>query len=288
MTARRAHVCGRHRVGGLYHGRIVLSSEAGSPPDRTGCAHAARGDRVARLSMRSSSQHREPRHSMLRTTPSAMSNVRLGLRENLGQFTLLVVVNAFVGAMPTGRSPRSDDRTNLSVELKCASVDVELVKNVLARSVQLRRTKLRRPLVAVFVRCRPHPVLRDRSCDRDRSVTAYVFVVCGDPYTCDFSRGIIGGLANRLDPAAKASRDNNAPCRKLGADSCTYIVWRPMVPAIRCRDTPSHRTGATALGIRHKAAHRLPLGAATPRTARVPPGIATAATKKEMLEERVA
>ncbi len=28
-----------------------------------------------------------------------MSNVRLGLRENLGQFTLLVVVNAFVGAM---------------------------------------------------------------------------------------------------------------------------------------------------------------------------------------------
>lgn len=28
-----------------------------------------------------------------------MSHVRLGLRENLGQFSLLVVVNAFVGAM---------------------------------------------------------------------------------------------------------------------------------------------------------------------------------------------
>lgn len=28
-----------------------------------------------------------------------MNDVRLGLRENLGQFTLLVVVNAFVGAM---------------------------------------------------------------------------------------------------------------------------------------------------------------------------------------------
>jgi MFS family permease len=27
------------------------------------------------------------------------STIRLGLRENLGQFTLLVVVNAFVGAM---------------------------------------------------------------------------------------------------------------------------------------------------------------------------------------------
>ena len=28
-----------------------------------------------------------------------MTDVRLGLRENLGQFSLLVVVNAFVGAM---------------------------------------------------------------------------------------------------------------------------------------------------------------------------------------------
>ena len=28
-----------------------------------------------------------------------MNTVRLGLRENLGQFALLVVVNAFVGAM---------------------------------------------------------------------------------------------------------------------------------------------------------------------------------------------
>jgi hypothetical protein len=50
-------------------------------------------------------------------------------------------------------------------------------------------------------------------------------VVCEDPYTCDFSRGIVGGLANRFDIGAKTSHDNNSPCRKKGADSCTYIVW---------------------------------------------------------------
>jgi hypothetical protein len=52
-----------------------------------------------------------------------------------------------------------------------------------------------------------------------------VVVVCDDPYACDFDRGIIAGLANRFDPTAKTSHDNNAPCRKKGADSCTYNVW---------------------------------------------------------------
>jgi hypothetical protein len=52
-----------------------------------------------------------------------------------------------------------------------------------------------------------------------------MIVVCGDPYTCDFSRGIIGGLANRFDPGARCSHDNASPCRKQGADSCTYMVW---------------------------------------------------------------
>ena len=33
------------------------------------------------------------------TAPTADAAVRLGLRENVGQFALLVVVNAFVGAM---------------------------------------------------------------------------------------------------------------------------------------------------------------------------------------------
>jgi hypothetical protein len=33
------------------------------------------------------------------STPAASGSVRLGLRENLGQFSLLVLINAFVGAM---------------------------------------------------------------------------------------------------------------------------------------------------------------------------------------------
>jgi len=52
-----------------------------------------------------------------------------------------------------------------------------------------------------------------------------VVMVCEDPYACDFDRGIIAGLANRFDPSAKTLHDNSAPCRKKGADSCTYIVW---------------------------------------------------------------
>lgn len=52
-----------------------------------------------------------------------------------------------------------------------------------------------------------------------------VVVVCEDPYTCDFERGIISGLANRFDASAKTAHDNDAPCRKKGADSCTYVVW---------------------------------------------------------------
>jgi hypothetical protein len=52
-----------------------------------------------------------------------------------------------------------------------------------------------------------------------------VVVVCEEPYTCDFDRGIVAGLASRFDGLAKTSHDNNAPCRKKGADSCTYMVW---------------------------------------------------------------
>jgi hypothetical protein len=50
-------------------------------------------------------------------------------------------------------------------------------------------------------------------------------IVCETPYTCDFERGIVSGLANRFDPSAKTAHDNNAPCRKKGANSCTYVVW---------------------------------------------------------------
>jgi len=50
-------------------------------------------------------------------------------------------------------------------------------------------------------------------------------MVCETPYPCDFERGLISAVANKLDPAARTAHDNSAPCRKNGADSCTYIVW---------------------------------------------------------------
>jgi hypothetical protein len=49
--------------------------------------------------------------------------------------------------------------------------------------------------------------------------------VCEDPYGCDFDRGIITAMAARFEPNAKTAHDNDAPCRKKGADSCTYVVW---------------------------------------------------------------
>src|SRR5262245_37821570 len=50
-------------------------------------------------------------------------------------------------------------------------------------------------------------------------------VVCETPYTCDFERGVVSGLAARFDPNSKCAHDTNAPCRKKGASSCTYVVW---------------------------------------------------------------
>src|SRR5215471_4974219 len=49
--------------------------------------------------------------------------------------------------------------------------------------------------------------------------------VCENPYPCDFDRGIIAAMASRFEPTAKAVHDAQAPCRKKGAESCTYVVW---------------------------------------------------------------
>jgi hypothetical protein len=48
--------------------------------------------------------------------------------------------------------------------------------------------------------------------------------VCHNPYPCDFDRGIITAMATRFEPLARTVHDNDAPCRKKGADSCTYVV----------------------------------------------------------------
>jgi predicted hydrocarbon binding protein len=48
---------------------------------------------------------------------------------------------------------------------------------------------------------------------------------CDNPYPCDFDRGIIAAMATRFQKQAKAVHDSEAPCRKKGAESCTYVVW---------------------------------------------------------------
>jgi hypothetical protein len=52
-----------------------------------------------------------------------------------------------------------------------------------------------------------------------------VSCVCDNPYPCEFDRGIISAMANRFERQARTVHDNEAPCRRKGADSCTYVVW---------------------------------------------------------------
>ncbi len=50
--------------------------------------------------------------------------------------------------------------------------------------------------------------------------------VCKNPYPCAFDRGILTSMAVKFEPHAKVVHDDRRPCRKKGADSCTYlIVW---------------------------------------------------------------
>jgi hypothetical protein len=50
-------------------------------------------------------------------------------------------------------------------------------------------------------------------------------LVCENPYPCEFDRGIITAMATRFAPTSRTVHDNDAPCRKKGGSSCTYIVW---------------------------------------------------------------
>lgn len=57
-------------------------------------------------------------------------------------------------------------------------------------------------------------------------------MVCKTPYPCDFDRGLLTALCSRYKPAGTTARavvthDDSKPCRKKGADSCTYLVtWQ--------------------------------------------------------------
>jgi hypothetical protein len=52
-----------------------------------------------------------------------------------------------------------------------------------------------------------------------------ITVVSNTPYPCDFERGIVGGFAARFTPTARTTHDNSAPCRRKGAESCSYVTW---------------------------------------------------------------
>jgi len=52
-------------------------------------------------------------------------------------------------------------------------------------------------------------------------------MVCNTPYPCDFERGIIHAMAMRFMKGGsfpKVVHDDSQPCRKNGAESCTYLV----------------------------------------------------------------
>ena len=53
------------------------------------------------------------------------------------------------------------------------------------------------------------------------------FVTCSTPYPCSLTRGYLEGFAKRFGYTAKeviVRHDESTPCRKQGAESCTYVV----------------------------------------------------------------
>jgi len=47
---------------------------------------------------------------------------------------------------------------------------------------------------------------------------------CENPYPCEFDRGIITTMAKKFEDRATVLHDDSKPCRKNGAESCTYII----------------------------------------------------------------
>lgn len=51
--------------------------------------------------------------------------------------------------------------------------------------------------------------------------------VCENPYPCAFDLGILTVMAERFESSARVAHDGAQPCRKRGANSCTYsITWK--------------------------------------------------------------
>lgn len=51
-----------------------------------------------------------------------------------------------------------------------------------------------------------------------------IAVVGRNPYPCDFDLGILTGDVERFAPTGRVVHDDRSPCRKKGADACTYLI----------------------------------------------------------------
>jgi len=51
-----------------------------------------------------------------------------------------------------------------------------------------------------------------------------IISVCENPYPCDFDKGLITALANRFEKMSRVVHDDDAPCRRNNAESCTYTI----------------------------------------------------------------
>jgi hypothetical protein len=62
-------------------------------------------------------------------------------------------------------------------------------------------------------------------------------VTRGGRWPCDFDRGLLTGLALRLDPSAVVGHLGSDPCRKDGAPACKYLVtWGAPAESQRARE----------------------------------------------------
>jgi predicted hydrocarbon binding protein len=60
--------------------------------------------------------------------------------------------------------------------------------------------------------------------NHERRGDTTIVVVAHTPYPCDFDFGIVTGDVERFAPQGRVVHDDQAPCRKKGADSCTYVI----------------------------------------------------------------
>ena len=62
----------------------------------------------------------------------------------------------------------------------------------------------------------------------EKKADRLIVMPCGNPYPCDFDRGIIEAMTRKFKPAdslfVRVTHDDTQPCRKQGADACTYRV----------------------------------------------------------------